>query len=403
MSLMKRYIADRRTSERGAIGVLVGIIASAVLVGSAVIAVNIGAAFDEHRQVRHGADAVALAVASQCGPQSSTTDARCTTALTEDGPEIANGNAIDGSTLIQQVCASRAAAIGGLPTCRMDNLAPLDPKACREAVAQNRPCRSLLSHCPKFRDDDDPADLEYLEVRTRAGAGDQSDAIGSMFGAEPGPVDACSRVGFLPPSSLISGLPITVSKCIIDLYKAQHGGLAPPPPYTAGQARSWETAVVLHSSGKGAPCAGPAGKNTPGNFGYLDANGAEPCQAYTEVNTFADGDTGNGNPKTRGCSDAYLRSLLGTTIPLPVFDVATGTGDNTEYRIIGYTGFHFTGWKLAGTNNTSKVTRTELCGNSDTCLFGMFTRAVTTTPVPVDLDAQDEGRDFGASTPVLWD
>lgn len=402
MSLRERYAAVRTAPDRGAIGVIVAFTLAALL-GFAAIAVNVGAAFDEHRQVRNGADAVALAVASHCGPASSVSEARCSAALAEEGPEIANDNAFDSSTLIQQVCASRAAAIDGLPSCRVDNLAPLNPDECREAVRQDRPCRSLLSHCPEFRNSVDPMKLEYLEVRTRSASNDRPAAIGSAFGAEPGPVDACARVGFLPPSSLTSGLPITVSKCILDLYKAQHGGLVPPSPYTGSQARSWETAIVLHSSGKGALCAGPAGKNTPGNFGYLDANGAEPCQAYTEVNTFADGDTGNGNPKTRGCSDAYLRSLLGKTIPLPVFDVAKGTGANTEYRIIGYTGFHFTGWKLAGTSNTSEVARPDLCGGPDTCLFGMFTRAVTTSPVPVDLDAQDEGRDLGASTPALWD
>lgn len=411
MHRLVRLYRPLSTRDRGAVSIFTACLLSWVLIAAAVIAVNVGAGFDEHRQVRNGADAASIDVARKCALDVSQDRAACQVAAAQLALRLANRNAADGSTVVEQICASSAAELSRFAACRTDNLAPLTPTTCPPTSPSKAPSgaptsancsRSLLSSCPELPRGVSPDRSKYLEVRTRSGTEGQPGTVGSMFGRQPFPVRSCARVGFGPPASLTSGLPITVSKCVIENeYKSQKGGFAPPPPYTSELSRRWETAVKLHESGQGDPCTGPDDKKGPGNFGWIDDGGAGPCESFTKVDTLVGGDTGNGSPGTRGCSDAYLRSLIGTVVYLPVFDEATGTGNNLDYRIIGYTPFFFTGWKLSGSSNTTRVSNLQVCGGPDTCLFGMFTRGLVPSPSPIDQSTASKDRDFGATTVAL--
>lgn len=370
--LRPRVLAVRATSDRGAVAVLTAVLLSAALIGFAVIAVDVGAAYDEHRQVRNGADAVALTVARSCAR--TTCDA--TTSATSANGQVANGNAIDGSTTVTRVCGTAP----GLA-------------ACPTRTSAGSPLATCSTTAPTTR---------YVEVWTRTRTDRGGTGIDPAFAPRPTTVTACARAAYGTPRALVSGLPITISRCWLANYRTAHGGFAPSPPYSpnASAFASWESTVVLHQNSNN--CAvSSAGKNAPGNFGYLDDGGAGPCQAYTEVNSTVGGDTGNGNPANRGCSDAYLRNLLNTVVYLPVFDpdATTGTGTNVEYTIVGYAAFYFTGWKLSSTENRSTVSGQVPCSNPNTCISGFFTRGLVPAPGPIDFTA--DSSQYGASVAAL--
>ena len=108
------------------------------------------------------------------------------------------------------------------------------------------------------------------------------------------------------------------------------------------------------------------------------------------------GDTGNSNPKTLGCSDSYLSTLLGKVAYLPVFDTVTGRGNKAAYHIIGYAALLFTGWQLSGTSHASIATGSLPCTKPTTCISGVLLRGLQPTPGPIS-----SAPDYGATVVQL--
>jgi len=85
-----------------------------------------------------------------------------------------------------------------------------------------------------------------------------------------------------------------------------------------------------------------------------------------------------------GVQDA-LAKRVGTDLLFPVYDSISGVGSNASYHVIGWVGFHLTGFEADGVN----------AGN----LFGWFTRVIW-EGIQVST-AGDGGPDFGARTVQL--
>ena len=339
--------------DRGAVAVITAIFLSLTLFGLGMFAVDYGQAYDEHRQLRNAADAAAVAVAQSCARSTSTTTP-CTAGTSGSSLAglAANANSDDNATVIDRVCGTAP----GLPVCP----APA-------------PGGSVLSTCP-------PAPSSgpfYVEAWTRTGTPDGKNSLDPLFATAPTVVRACARAAYGAPRTMTSFLPITVPACMVVDYKADHEpDFAPLPPYSPNDQAyaSYEVPVYL----KGGPsCKSSAG---PGNFGWLDTNGTVPCQTVSIVNNTVGGSPGNGNPGSRGCSDAYMTSLLGTVIYLPVYTASSGNGANLTYTVGGYMGLYFTGWSLSGSSHASTITGKSPCGKPNTCISGFFVRGLLPTP-----------------------
>jgi hypothetical protein len=147
--------------------------------------------------------------------------------------------------------------------------------------------------------------------------------------------------------------------------------------------------IIQLSKHSGSDCTGPSGLPLPGGFGWVDPN-AGSCKESSIINGWYTSDTGNTPPSS--CSPSDFDALINTTILIPIFDQAQGTGNHGEYHIYGYAAFTFTGYYFAGTYKGTKI-----CTGAQRCISGHFTRYVT-------LDEALElgtGPSLGASIVVL--
>jgi hypothetical protein len=166
-------------------------------------------------------------------------------------------------------------------------------------------------------------------------------------------------------------VPLTFSYCEWEVFT----GLGPDPsPAELEAALPTNTRVIYHhtnsASGLNA-CAGPAGQNAPGGFGWLDESG--PCAAYVE-NGEVGGDTGAS--MSQDCRDAFP-GLLGQTVLMPIFVKVSGTGSNALYDIGGFAAFEFQGYRFPGASSSPAP-----CGPPNTCVSGRFVQYYTLAGVP---------------------
>ena len=127
---------------------------------------------------------------------------------------------------------------------------------------------------------------------------------------------------------------------------------------------------ILHPllSGPGCPCFGqdttiPLGKNgAPGAFDLLNLDGSRGGNGGP--NTLADWIL-NGYNDYLGLGGYYsnpgakfnaaamqdaLTQRIGTVLLFPVYDTLTGNGANAQYNVIGWVGFHLTGFNARGSS-----------------------------------------------------
>lgn len=173
--------------------------------------------------------------------------------------------------------------------------------------------------------------------------------------------------------------PLTFSICE---WNAQAGG----PDSTV------EHTIVLTKTST-TMCTGPSGNAVPGGFGWVkpDPGG---CSAVSYINTILHSDTGNTPPSA--CSPSNFDALLGTTVLIPIFDQATGTGNNADYRVYGYAAFKFTGYYFGGQYKSSP----QPCSGNVRCIKGYFTRYVDLNEV---LEIGPGAPQLGASIITLVD
>ncbi|MEQ8841081.1 MAG: pilus assembly protein TadG-related protein [Acidimicrobiales bacterium] len=192
-----------------------------------------------------------------------------------------------------------------------------------------------------------------------------------------------------------SSIPLTASLCEFNTATANGSNFASGPPFSGAP-----VVISFHSGGPQdptSPCpAGPAGKDIPGGFGWLDID--SPCQAVIDENNFVGANPGNGNPGNGSidCTQADFLGpgLSGQTVLLPIYNDVTGTGQPASYRIEGFAAFHITGIRFPGGPSWRINMSTAECKNNQSCIKGYFTEFI----FPGELGPGES--DFGAKT--IW-
>jgi hypothetical protein len=180
-----------------------------------------------------------------------------------------------------------------------------------------------------------------------------------VIGVDSTAVSASSTVAWGAPGGGTAMLPLAFSWC--EWFGQTGGGL---PSTTV------ERTIELPKTSGVTDCPGPANANKylPGGFGWLTTDG-DTCRTTSRIGNWQGSETGN-NP-SKGCEPEALSAMLGTTVLLPVFDEAQGTGSNGQYHVYGYVAFHLTGYYFAG-----KYKGTGACKGSARCVRGYFTQFV---------------------------
>lgn len=368
-----------RNDDTGAVAVMVAILMSTMILALGAIVVDIGALQVERRELQNGADAGALAVAQGC-----IEDASCDTDTSAAGiaSELAVRNANDDKTTIDLVCGKNPPGRDyGLEECPAS-----DP--------------DKLTECPEIPADGPLADAPYVQVETSTLRADDSTVMPPILAGASrellgGPayegttVAACARAAWGAPSSLSSGLALTISFCEWDMATDPDGDgvreYAPQPPYPPNPPGSFERILKLSSPGDAVgacPRGGHSGFDSPGAFGWtedLDDN----CTTDIDESGEYGPKTGVGVPTA--CKDALEDAATPPYPPapvvyLPIYNGVEGSGSGTKYTLEGYAAFVVTGYRIPGWTKKSWLTGGWCGPASSKCLSGFFTQGLAPSP-----------------------
>ncbi len=324
-------LSRRHRSERGAIAVVVSLLTISLL-GFGALVIDVGALYQERRELQNGADASALAVAKDCA------QGDCKT-FADTAAAYASANADDGEAAVDEVCGSGP----GLPACG-------DPPAVPDGASG------------------------WVQTRTRtlgeAGA-EVPFSLARIFGVTGKTVHAKAIAAWGGIGGATT-LPLTFGICEYEQAVARAGGIQDGPPFT-GDAQY----VYFHNTTYAQdPCpADPAGKDHPGGFGKLSADDRKvPCEVSITVGGWADTETGNNFKSIDECVAPYQNKFA----LIPIFDEVIGTGSNGLYHIIGFASVYITGYQWNGGSSWPANFSCPLgTGNSSVCIRGYFGKVVT--------------------------
>jgi Putative Flp pilus-assembly TadE/G-like len=108
------------------------------------------------------------------------------------------------------------------------------------------------------------------------------------------------------------------------------------------------------------------GPDGSGTFGFINLTGEGGVgsnelgdwilNGLNEYMPLGNYNTSTGNPFSSNNIKGALEKRLGEnpTLLFPIYQTLTGTGDNAEYKIVGWVAFHITGMNLAGNNEKIK-------------------------------------------------
>jgi hypothetical protein len=111
---------------------------------------------------------------------------------------------------------------------------------------------------------------------------------------------------------------------------------------------------------------GDSGPDGSGSFGFINLTneggvgsselGDWILNGLDQYMPLGNYNTSTGNPFSSNNIKGALEHRLGNepTLLFPVYQTLTGTGDNAEYKIVGWVAFHITGMNLAGNNEKIK-------------------------------------------------
>lgn len=347
----KASIVGTRDNERGASAVIVAFFL-VVLLGVAALAIDVGAAYAERAQLQTGADATALAIATDCAR-----GVNCPTAMSDARNLLDDDNANDGSSGIFSVTQPTANSV---------------------------------------------------RVETNAQEpGSTADSFSLFFaramGVDATIIHAAAVASWGPPASG-STLPWTVSECVFrqSLTPAQRNQLDTTGTFTGDPL---ETHILLRYDERTPAYPGCEAENglRPGGFGWLEPNA--DCSADIDSDSTVDGRPGNSYPTVRGdpsvCQDV-LAGILDQPVLIPLFSTATDAGGTrTRYNLIGFAAFEVTGYRFGGGPGLNVVdSEAPACTGSCRGLMGFFTRFVTLDEGGIDTGGGD---DFGANRVALTD
>ncbi|WP_028279693.1 TadE/TadG family type IV pilus assembly protein [Arthrobacter sp. H5] len=307
--------------ERGAVSVIVAFLL-VVLLGFAALAVDVGAMYSEKAQLQNGADASALAIASDCA-QGACGDVFAT------GRAYANGNANDDSSGIQSI------TFPDTTTVRVETNA---------------------------RDASTGADHFSLYFARAMGFNETE-------------IDASAEAAWGAPSAG-NTLPWTISQCVFEqfLSPSQLSELNSTGSFTGDPTAT----PILMRYDKNTPdypgCVAQNGYN-PGGFGWLETTGSG-CTADIDIAATVEGQPGNNFPNEADCV-ALLASFMDEPALIPLFTTATGNGGNAIYSLTGFAAFQVTAYKFGGGSSVSSDPPPAGCSRNCRGIEGFFTRYVS--------------------------
>jgi len=306
----------------------------------AALAVDVGSMVQEKRSLQSSADAAALAVADDClgGVSGACSSGSGSTATAK---KYANANSDDGCTKAKSVV--------------------FDPGS--------------------------NATSGGVKVTTETASGTTCGAAEQKHWFAPGSFTshATAKVIWGGPGGLTSALPMTISVCEWQNYT--NGGTVYTPPNTLHS--PWPNGErVVYLRGPIAPCGTDKGE-VPGGFGWLTPEAG--CRTPSSTTGWYDGDNGISPPSS--CSPTEMKTMVGKTVFVPIFDEAVGNGSDAEYHIKGYAAFFLTGIATGGQYDAkSLVTNKAPCKGEDRCISGYFTTGTLSTGVT------GGGADMGTSS-----
>lgn len=333
---MERFRSRLGDPERGASAIIVGV-AILGLVGMAAFVIDIGALFEERRDLQNGADAAALAVAADCAQ-----NGICTAAAAQPEAErIAAFNSNDGQATVNQ----------------------------SDIVFDVANAKVTVTVHTKDASDGD-GEIDYV--------------LAPVLGKDSKAVSATASAGWASPGGGVS-LPLTISAC--EWEEATGGGNPPDPLAFPAYAKIW-----LHD-GAGSPDPTPCppfgpgmdvdgdGDIAEGGFGFLDATDCK-AELVGPLLDYMIGKPGAGNPGSLGCD---LTDVLGRDLLIPIFDDIAQTGNpcgappgQNCYHVYGFGAFRIDNIDLNGTWSNQG----DICVAADRCLDGHFIQFVSLAEAP---------------------
>ena len=275
---------QRLRREQGVAGVFVAI-TMATLLGMLGFAVDVGAMYDERRQLTNGADAAVLAIAEDCALKVS-----CNLgSAKKTAQDFANANASDGAAFI-------------------------------ESVSLDMSARTVR-----------------VETGTLTPSGDRVFApfFAQVIGWNGSTVYGSASALWGYPSSMRNILPLIISQCEVD--KAAFGASTTLYFHDGNNAEECNATAGMDADADG---------KLPSGFGWLIADGADCSTVTLKVDDWQSADPGSS--PSNGCSPPELSSLIGEKVPLPIFIDIEGKGAGGSYRIAGFILFKITGYNFGG-------------------------------------------------------
>jgi Putative Flp pilus-assembly TadE/G-like len=314
-----------------------------VLLGMGALVIDVGALYQERREVQNGADAAALAVAKDCALDD------CLDAYgTAD--HYADENAKDEASNVPLVCGEGP----GLAPCS-------DPPPKTEG-ASGWVRVDTSTHNPDNDANDTQVDLVLAPVLDAANVGETVTA---------------SAVAAWAPLGSATTIPLTVSACEFTRF----GGSIDPPSFPTDR-----DYIYLHDTTEAGTCPQrPPGADLPGGFGWLDVN---DCASPITANRWVNDKPGSSVPP--GCDAHDWRNA---ELVIPLFDRTRGLfGTDGEYHVAGFAGFKLLGYRFDGANGWNIPMCPDTGSGLAACIYGEFTRIIAT-------DGEfGGGDDFGART-----
>lgn len=320
----------RLNDDRGATIVMTAIVL-VVILGMAGIVVDVGALYEERRELQNGADAAALAIAESCA-----LGRPCDYSVALDTAiRYASANAADGVSAVDSV--------------------DLDLTA------------------------------KSVTVQTSTVNGEGGNVVEPFFGAVVGwdgaTVAASATAIWGYPSALRSTIPLIISEC-----EFPDRADIPSSPrviyfHDGNNAESCNAQPGMDADGNGV---------LSGGFGWLVSPTGD-CRVNLETGQLVSDDPG-ASP-TSGCDPSSLFNLVAqpgeepNPVPLPFFVDLYGLGTNGQYEVGGFGMFVITGFNFGGSFKAPSA-ETAPCAGDERCLAGYFTTGVV-------YDGKPGGADHG--------
>ncbi|MDQ6752149.1 MAG: Tad domain-containing protein, partial [Actinomycetota bacterium] len=114
-----------------------------------------------------------------------------------------------------------------------------------------------------------------------------------------------------------------------------------------------------------ASCKDSKGNVVPGGFGWLDES--SPCAAVVDITAQVGSQPGKSGPP---CS---MTGVVNTTILIPLYETASGQGQNATYSVYGFAAFHLMDYSWPGRWTESPSADCSKC----TGIKGYFTNLIS--------------------------